>query len=206
MHLTARDTGRDHADEGFSLLEAVIAATLLLVTITAVTTCVAGVSNAGSRLAETMDRDRALRRVSERLCALPFCAGSPAQAGAGAGDPAGDLVATLFPHASPGQNTPAACYVTTGGDDTAPAGSFITVLTEDGVPVTCVARFLTGPDGPVLGPFDLAGWDAASGVAPPAPTLSVVLMVEGGTRSVALVRSAMDKAHVAASAAMAGAG
>jgi hypothetical protein len=205
MRLRARGTARGAAADGFSLLEAVVAAALLLITVTAVTICVAGVAGAGTRLEERMDRDRALRRVSERLSVLPFCAGSPAQAGVATGDPAGDLLTALFPHALPAQNTPAARYVANGGDDTAPAGSFVTVLTEEGVMVTCVARFLTGPDEPALGPGDLDGWDVAAEGLAPAPTLSVVLTVEGGTRGVTLVRSAMDETPVAGPAVTAGA-
>ena len=56
-------------------------------------------------------RDRALRLVSERLGVLPFCAASYPQAGAGPGDPASDLLAAVFPHARPAQNTPTARYV-----------------------------------------------------------------------------------------------
>jgi hypothetical protein len=204
MHL--RFEARVHARDGFSLLEAVVAAALLLMTVTAVTICMAGISGAGARLEGSMDRDRALRRVSERLGVLPFCAGSPAQTSAATGDLAGDLLAVAFPHARPAQNTAAARYVAAGGDGAAPAGSFVTVLTEDGVPVTCVARFLAGPDEPALGPVDLVGWDAASGITPPAPMLSVRLTIEGDRRGVTLVRSAMAKAPVAGPVGAASAG
>ena len=175
-----------------------IAAALLLVTIAAVTICVAGVSRAGARLEETMDRDRALRRVSERLGVLPFCAVSYPQVGAQPGDPAHDLLAAVFPHARSARNTPLARYVAVDGDGVAPAGSFVTTLTEDGVQVTCVARFLAGPDEPALGADDLDGWDAATATAPPAPAVSVELTLEGGGRGVTLVRSAMAEAPIAA--------
>ncbi len=206
MHLTARGTERDRVAAGFSLLEAVIAASLLLVTITAVTTCVAGVSGAGARLEENMDRDRALRLVSERLGVLPFCAGSYPQAGAEPGDTAHDLLAAVFPHARPARNTPTARYVAAGGDGLAPAGSFVTVLTEDGVRVTCVARFLARLDESPLGPDDLGGWDAASAAAPPAPVVSVELTLDDGGRGITLVRSAMAEAPIAGPVATAAAG
>ena len=51
------------------------------------------------------------------------------------------------------------------------AGSFVTLFGEDGVQVTCMARFLAGPDGPELGPEVLSGWDVASASAPPSGTL-----------------------------------
>jgi type II secretory pathway pseudopilin PulG len=205
MHLTARTLrqGRDVA--GFSLLEVVISAALLLVTITAVTTCVVGVSRAGARLEQAMDRDRALRVVADRLGALPFCADSYPQAGAEPGSHARDLVAAVFPHARPAQSTTTARYVAAGGDDGAPAGSFVTMLTEDGVPVTCVARFLAGWDGAAVDPDGLVGWDAAT-AAPPYCSMSVELTVRGGARGVTLVRSAMTEAPVAEPAVTAGAG
>ena len=205
MRVTVRGTLLGRAGAGFSLLEVLIAATLLLMTITAVTICVASVSRAGARLEETMDRDRAVRVVSERLGVLPFCAGSYPQAGAEPGDHASDLVAAVFPHARPAQNTATARYVAADGDDRAPAGSFVTLLTEDGVQITCVARFLAGPDGPAVGPDGLGGWDAAAAEAPPASTLSVELSVEDGRRRVTLVRSAMTEAVVAEPTATAGA-
>lgn len=153
-----------------------------------------------------MDRDRALRLVSERLGVLPFCAGSYPQAGAEPGDPAHDLLAAVFPHARSAQNTPTARYVAAKGDGVAPAGSFVTTLVEGGVQVTCVARFLAGPDEQPLGADDLGDWDAASAAAPPASTLSIELTVEDGGRSITLVRSAMAEAPVAGPVATAGAG
>jgi hypothetical protein len=206
MHLTARGTARGRVAAGFSLLEAVIAASLLLMTITAVTTCVAGFSGAGARLEENMDRDRALRLVAERLGVLPFCAGSYPQAGAEPGDPAGDLLAAVFPHARTAQNTPTARYVAADWDGVAPAGSFVTLLTEDGVRVTCVARFLAGTDEPPLRADDLGEWDAASAAAPPASAVSVELTLDNGGRGITLVRSAMAEAPIAEPAATAGAG
>jgi hypothetical protein len=206
VHLRVGQTARGRVAGGFSLLEAVIAAALLLVTIAAVTVCAAGVSGAGARLEQRMDRDRVLRRLAERLGALPFCAGRPAQAGDGTGYAAGDLVAAVFPHARPAQNTPGAYFVAAGGDGTAPAGSFVTVEIEDGVPVTCVARFLVGPSEPALGASDLDDWDVAAGSPPPAPMLAITLAVEGDSRGVLLIRSAMDEASVAGPLATAGAG
>ncbi len=154
-----------------------------------------------------MDRDRAVRLVSERLGVLPFCAGSYPQAGAEPGDPAGDLVAAVFPHARPAQNTATARYVAADGDGGAPAGSFVTLLTEDGVQVTCVARFLAGPDGRRLGagrPRRLGrcvrGGSACLRHCPSSSPLG-----DGG-RGVILVRSAMAEAPIAEPAATAGAG
>jgi len=206
MHVTARAMRRGHHVAGFSLLEVIISAALLLMTITAVTICVSNVSRAGARLQDAMDQDRVLRTVADRLGALPFCADSYPQVGVSSGDGSRDLVVAVFPHARPALNIAAARYVAADGSDGAPAGSFVTLLTEDGVRVTCVARFLAGPDGAALGPDGLGGWDAAAATAPPAPSLSVELTIEDGRHGVTLVRSAMTETAVAEPGATAGAG
>ncbi len=158
-----------------------MAAGLVLLTVTAVTACVVTVSRAGARLERRMDADRAACQVAERLRTLPFCAHSYPQATA-TGGRASDLVAAVFPHADLARNTASARYALVAGDEGESAGSFVTLSVEDGVQVTCVARFLAGPGGSVLGPESLGGWDAESASAPPSGTLSVVLGVPGGGR------------------------
>jgi len=193
MHVTSRPVAGGRA--GFSLLEAVVAAALLLTTVAAVTACVTGVSRAGARLERTMRADRATLAVAERLRQLPYCAASyPVRVGEA---PAADLVAAVFPHAAAWRSTATARYVAAAGDPQAAAGSFVTVVVEQGVRVTCVARFLAGPEGAPLGPAALAGWDSATSSRPPAPVLEVVVSCaaqEGsgsGDRSVHLVRGAL---------------
>ena len=190
---------------GFSLLEVVIAAALLLMTVTAVSATVVGVSRAGARLGASMDADRAVRSEAERLRALPYCAASYPQPGA-RGEEAPDLVAAVFPHALTAQNAPSARYVAAAEESGAPAGSFVTLLTRDGVVVRCVARFLAGPDGPELGPGQLAGWDLTGSDTPPAPALSVVLSAEPGSRSVWVMRSALSVPPPAPSSLLPGSG
>ena len=161
-----------------------IAAALLLMTITAVTTCVAGVVAApalGWR--RRWIADRAVRLVAERLARaavlrrLLSAAPAPNRL-----IPPATCLAAVFPHARLAQNTPTARYVAADGDGVAPAGSFVTLLTEDGVQVTCVARFLAGPDGPPLGPDDLGGWDAACRGSSACLRLSVGSRVEAAVR------------------------
>jgi hypothetical protein len=183
------------ATGGFTLLEAVMAAGLVLLTVTAVTFCVVTVSRVGARLEARMDGDRAAWRVAERLRALPFCAGSYPQAAVSAGDRAPDLVAAVFPHADLGRNTASGHYAALSGDGEQ-AGSFVTLLSEDGVQVRCVACFLAGPDGVELGPEALNGWDARSASAPPSGTLSVTLSVPDGGRRTSFLRSALQKAPI----------
>ena len=177
---------------GFSLLEVVIAAALLFMTVTSVSAAVVGVSRAGARLRDSMDADRAVRSEAERLRTLPYCATSYPQPGGGYGADGADLVAAVFPHAVVAQNAPSAQYVAAADGSGAPAGSFVTLVTRDGMVVRCVARFLEGPDGLQLGPEQLAGWDLALADAPPAPTLSVTLSADPGGRSIRLVRSALS--------------
>ncbi len=84
---------------GFTLLEVVVAGGILLLTIAAVTFCVVNVSRAGARLERSMDADRAVRQVAQRLRLLPYCASSYPQAANESDTHAGDLIAAVFPHA-----------------------------------------------------------------------------------------------------------
>ncbi len=143
-----------------------------------------------------MDGDRAVRRVAQRLRLLPYCAGAYPQSAAERGAQARDLLAVVFPHASLGQNTPEARYVAAAGADDEPEGCFVTLLTEAGVRVRCVARFLSGPDGPEVGPEAVGGWDAATATAPPAPSLSLTLSVAGDGRVVEFTRTALLSAPI----------
>jgi hypothetical protein len=191
MHLTACGSRLRQYAGGFSVLEAVVAAGVLLLTITAVSVCVGGVVRAGARLDRTRDADAALQRGAERLRSLAFCAPSlPVLAG---GPAASDLCTAVFPHASSWKNTADARYVATAGDFSASPGSFVTVSDDGGVEMRCTAWFLRGADGPRLSPTDLAGWDVETAEEPPAPALEVVLCVgsPGGLRSVRLVLGAL---------------
>ncbi len=176
---------------GFSLVEVVVASGLLLTTITAVTFCVTSVSASGARLQKVMDADRAVRVVAERLAALPFYASS-ADAGSTSDTEADDLLGAVFPHADMARNTPTARYVHSDGEE-APAGSFVTVFTQGGVDVQCVARFLAAEDGPALEPSAVEGWARVDGDQPPGCALSVRLTAtsHGTGRSASLIRAAL---------------
>jgi len=198
--------GSGRSRGGFSLLEVVIAAALLLLTVTAVSSTVVGVSRAGARLRASMDADRAMRSVAERLRTLPYCASSYPQPLGGSGEEGADVLAAVFPHADSAQNAQRARYAAAADDGGAPAGSFVTLLTRDGVLVQCVAWFQASPDGPRLGPEKLAGWDVAESDAPPAPTLSLTLSADPGGRSIRIVRSALSVPSIAPSPALPGGG
>jgi len=189
--VTASPCSRASREGGFSLLEAVIAAGLLLLTVTSVTGAVTSVSHAGRRADAAMRADGALQSAIARLARLPFCA--PALPSVPAGDcaTATDLVGAVFPDAGAPRDTPDAWYVATDGDGTH-AGSFVTQFDEEGALITCVARFRGRGDGSWLGPAELAGWDLALSDRLPAAYLVVeVTAAAGGVlRTGILVREA----------------
>ncbi len=193
MHLGQGTSSGRRSAAGFSLLEAVVAAAVLLATVTAVTFCVTSVSRGGARVESTMDADRAVRAVAERLRALPFCAAAYPVAGASQGSAPGDLIASVFPHALPVENTENARYVTDGADEAAPAGSFVTLLHEGEVEVRCVARFLATEQGPELETRDLDGWTVTQAHEPPGAALSIVLSAgaQGAVRTTRMTRTAL---------------
>jgi type II secretory pathway pseudopilin PulG len=177
---------------GFTLLEVVVAGGVLLLTITAVTFVLVNASRAGARLERSMDADRAMRCVAQRLRLLPYCASSYPQAANGPDTYTGDLIAAVFPHADVAQNIPEARYIVAVLGEEEPTGSFVTLQSEGGVQVKCMARFLTDADGRELGAGALVGWDKTAATAPPAPTLSLTLSVAGSARIVRISRTALS--------------
>jgi hypothetical protein len=197
MFVSARPT----RSGGFSLLEVVIASTLLLATVVAVTHTVVAAGRGGAGLERRMDADRAMRTAAERLRVLPFCAPAyPVGSAADGPPPADDLVAAVFPHGQESLNSRVARYVGTVGDDSAPDGSFVTELEQDGIVIRCVARFLTADAGPPLPEAAVRGWSMWDDVAPPSCVLEVRLATtdEAASRSLAFVRSALGTCVAAA--------
>ena len=191
MHVTAHGWRDGCLSGGFSLLEAVIAAGLLLLTVAAVSLCVGSAVRAGARLERTRGADAALRLSAERLRSLPFCA--PSLPAPPDGPATSDLCAAVFPHAASWKNVAGARYVAVGSEPAVSPGSFVTLFDEGGVEVCCTAWFLRGADGPRLGPADLSGWDLETEGEPPGPALEVVLSARGpgGERTVRLVLAAL---------------
>jgi hypothetical protein len=191
--------GASHARRrasGFSLVEAVVASGLLLMTITAVTFCVTSVSASEARLQGVMGADRAIRLVADRLVAAPFYRAS-SDAGSASDPQIEDLLGVVFPHADVTRNTLMARYVPSDGEDVA-AGAFVTVFTEGGVDVQCVARFLVAEDGPPLEPAAIEGWALADGDRPPGCALSLQLKatIHGTARRANFTRAALAMAPV----------
>ena len=176
---------------GFSLIEAVVAGAMLLMTVIAVTVCVVVASANEVRTREAMDVDRAVQQVGERLRRLPFCAAAYPASGVSSGSAAGDLVAAVFPHADVLRNDARGRYVGSATADGDEMGSFVSVFTEDDIVIRCIAHFLRRADGPALQPTDLAGWDMACSTAPPGAALSIVLTAGSGSITrVSIVREA----------------
>lgn len=163
--------------DGFTLLEAVIAAGLVLLTVTAVTAFVTFAAEAGRRTGSAVRADRAVASVAERLRSLPYCAAAGTHSAPGSGvAEARDLVAAVFPHARPEANVEVARFVAVDESD-APAGSFVSRSVQDGMTVLCVARF-RGADGRYLGCAEVLGFDCTA-ARPPGPELEVQLSAGG---------------------------
>ena len=194
MHVTTQLGERRRPTAGFSLLEVVVAAGLLLLTIAAVTACVTNSGAAKARLQSAMDADRAVRVVAERLRSLPFCAATLPAPGSARGSAGTDLVAAVFPHAGVAENAEAARYIVAAGEEGgAPPGSFITLTEEGGVEVRCVAVFLASEGGAALGAAELDGWSVWEMAEPPSAVLLVRVTAasHGAARAVSLTRSAL---------------
>lgn len=192
--MTARLEDQQRPAAGFSLLEVVVAAGLLLMTIAAVTALVTNSGAAKAHLQSAMDADRAVGVVAERLRSLPFCADVYPDPGSSRGSAATDLVAAVFPHARVAENTEAARYIVLAGEEgDAPPGSFVTLAEESGVEVRCVAVFLAREGGAALGAAQLDGWSVSELAAPPSAVLLVRVTAasHGAARTVSVMRSAL---------------
>lgn len=203
MRLTGGHGSLRGSRDGFSLLEAVVAAGLLMLTVTVTTATILNASRAGSRLDRAMTVDRALRREVEGLRALPFCAPAyPAftQEEWEMADGAADLLAAVFPHAVVGANREGARFIAVAGGSEEPAGCFVTLEDVSGVRITCVARFLAAGGSAPLGPEALAGWAVWRVAPPPAGGLEVRVIAEqnGLRREQGFVRRALSPLPAAA--------
>ena len=178
---------------GFTILEAVVAAALLLATCVATSGVLSGATKADGA-ADLRDRlEAALTRECERLAALPFSSADDGAARPGEGVAAGSLVSEVFPFARPELDTERAYFIdSSGGED---AGVFVSIKDAGAVRVRREAVFVPG-DGDQsnhLGPADLVGWDCSSADQPPATTLTVTIEVSERGHSAArtLVLSAL---------------
>jgi type II secretory pathway pseudopilin PulG len=159
---------------GFSLIEAVVAASILLLTCAAVSVTF----TATLRAKRAVDRRSALESAAdsecERLTALPFwrrvTSSTPLTPTS--------LVAEVFPHARSECNTLDASYLSASGPGG--PGTFVTRTRVNGVSVQRIATFLAGARGEEtpLPDHVLRGWAVWDGASvPPATTLCLAIRV-----------------------------
>ena len=169
------------------LVEAVVAAALLLATCVAISSVLSGALKA-DRSADHRDRlEQVLTSECQRLAALPYFASN-----AGAGRPPGaaapdSLVAEVFPWARTALNTDDAYFVDASAD--AEAGTFVTTFEADGVSVQRRAAFVADErdESRRVGAAVLAGWDCTTATRPPATSLAIRIVAIAGGRSASRV-------------------
>ena len=175
---------------GFTILEVVIAASLLLATCIATSGVLSSATRADGAAELGTHLQGVLASECERLAALPFSADD----GTANGDSAPmSLVSEAFPFARPELNTDLGYFVDAPGD--VDAGTFVSVAVNGPVRIRREAVFASG-DGDEqghLGSADLAGWDCTSVARPPATTLRISVQVSERGQSAArtLVLSAL---------------
>ena len=167
----------------FTLVEVVIAASLLLTTCLAVSGVLSNATRAEAAAAVHDRLEVVLTSECRRLAALPYfhsCAGDGGPAGAPA---PGSLVSEVFPWARPELDTGDRWFADGLGDDD--AGTFVSIVAVGGVRVRRAAVFLADERDAArhLGVADLVGWGCASGARPPATTLAVTVEVSAQGRS-----------------------
>jgi hypothetical protein len=167
----------------FTLVEVVVAASLLLATCIAISAVLSNATKAERAEGARARLESILTSECRRLAALPFFDGDSSDTRP-AGAPTPDsLVSEVFPWARPELDTDDRWFVDElGGDE---AGTFVSTADAGGFQVRRDAVFLADERDSArhLGVADLAGWDCASGARPPATTLSVTVDVSARGRS-----------------------
>lgn len=165
---------------GFSLIEAVIAAGVLLATCAAVSAAVGSVARAGARLDLVRRADAAATSEEARLRALPYVRATPSPGSAGEGAGAPSLLAEVFPHGLVVLNDAEACYQPDSGPGS--AACFVSRTVCGGMTLVRRAWFVTGltADGEPVGAARVDGWAVWRGETPPAARLAVELVVVAG--------------------------
>jgi hypothetical protein len=189
-----------HRGSGFSLIEAVVASAVLLLTCTAVGGTLVTVLRAERMVRQRSELEQVLAAESARLASLPFFVPAEPPQGEAQGDlQPSSLLAVVFPHARPESNSPAAYYCEGLGDGT--PGLFVTLVDADGVALRREARFVVGEGTHWEGvtPETLEGWAVWASDQLPASTVEIILSVRRGDRtaSTSLLLGAL-RARVAA--------
>jgi hypothetical protein len=168
---------RQRTEAAFTLVEVMVAASLLLLTVTCVTPLLTDSLSAGHRSGHGDEAGWIAESRLEWLRSLPFA--PPRPLSASEAPPGACIVGEVFPHADPVRNTDDA-YVVLADTDDWPAGTFVTMhALPDGFTMTTGCRFaVAGPDGLTsLAPALLAGYDAADGDELPSGVLLATVVV-----------------------------
>ena len=177
MHLMGRRAG-------FSLIEAVVASAVLLLTCAAVSGTLSAVLRAERVVRQRSALEQVLTAESARLASLPFFVQAAPPQGAAPGDlQPPSLLGAVFPHARPESNLPAAYYC--DGRGTGTPGSFVTLVDADGVALRREAQFVVGggTQWEAVMPAALEGWAVWAFRQVPATTVEITLSVSSGDRT-----------------------
>ena len=164
---------------GFSLIEALVAAAILLATCLTASAILANALGAGRLSDRRAGVDDALASERARLASLPYYAPAAAPVDGVSWDPdASSLLAQVFPHALTGANTAVAAYRAEGE-----GAVFVTQRTLRGVDIRCEARFLrwTATGWTALPAESVAQWAIWLSATLPAAAIEIRLTAADGT-------------------------
>jgi hypothetical protein len=166
---------------GFTLIEAAVAASILLLTCVAVATTLSAGLDAESLVDRRSLLEATLAAERSRLAALPhYVQASPWRDQQPWQPEPPSLVAEVFPHARPALNS-ATAFFCDGSGPGAP-DTFVTLVVVDGITVRREARFVVGA-GAEWAPVEqesLEGWAVWETRSLPAATVEVALSARVG--------------------------
>lgn len=176
--------GRPRDARGLTLIEVMIAASLLLLTVVCATPLLVGSRWTASREGHAGEAGRLAASRLERLSSLAFGPSSSATGGEAAGA-TNCVVTALFPHAHAALNGVDDFFVLAGGEPWA-VGSFVTRRREGPFAITTESRFgvATAAGFAPVAASRLAGYASATGGALPSGALLVTVQVSWTERGV----------------------
>ena len=169
---------------GFSLIEAMVASAVLLLTCAAVSGTLAAVLRAERAVRQRSALEQVLAAERARLASLPFFVLAVPPQGQAPGDlQPSSLLAVVFPHARPEANSSTAFYCDGRGPGT--TGSFVTLEEDQGIVLRRETRFVVGggTEWDTVIPAALEEWAVWAGRQVPATTVEVALSVRSGNRT-----------------------
>ncbi len=163
-------------EAALTLIEVVIASSLLLLTAVCATPLLVDSLAAGSHGSRADEAALAAESQLEWLRSLPFAPPAPTSPAA---VPAPSVLGEVFPHADPARNAADAYVVLTGGGRW-PPGTFVkTHPLPQGLAMTTACRFAAGAGEGLspLAPACLIGYDAVGGTWAPSGALLATVVV-----------------------------